>query len=72
MNREVVALFRYWMEMRSLDHSDVAKILCLSPGTLYSRFRRPETFRIEEIRAFAEFLGLKVEDFLRKKGTRII
>jgi hypothetical protein len=51
-------LVREYADKCGLDDADLCKRIGLSPGTLYTRLKNPDTLRLGELRTLARILRL--------------
>lgn len=63
-NRQIIAKIKYGMEMQKVTHDELALAARVTPQTLYNRYKRPEEFRLYELRQIAAKLHTTVTELI--------
>ena len=56
------AVIRKYMDLYSVDAEELAKAVCVSRRTLFSRLAAPDSFRLDELRAIKKRLQIPAEE----------
>ena len=68
-NRRIIAVIKYGMEMAHVAPSDLAFVMRTSTKTVYSRFKHPGSFRLEELWAVSRKLHIPIEQIIGGEST---
>jgi len=63
-NREIIAKIRYGMEMQQVTHEELALAARITKQTLYHRYKRPDEFRLCELRQVSKKLRIPLLELL--------
>ena len=63
-NRTIIATIKYGMEMTHIEPPELALAMQTSVKTVYSRFKHPESFRLEELRRISDKLHIPLEQLV--------
>jgi hypothetical protein len=63
-NREIIAKIRYGMEMQQVTHEELALAVRITKQTLYHRYKRPDEFRLCELRQVSKKLHVPILELL--------
>lgn len=63
-NHTIIANIKYGMEMTGVTTEELALTMRTSMKTVYARFKRPETFRLQELRAVSRKLHISLSTLL--------
>ena len=66
-NRALIAAIRYGAEQAGVDPEELALAARISRATYYSRLRRPEEFRLCELRRISEKLHIPLDQLIADK-----
>lgn len=69
-NRAIIATIKYGMEMQNVTHEELALAMRTSVKTVYGRFKKPNSFRLEELRAVSQKLHIPLEQLICGKSER--
>jgi hypothetical protein len=68
-NREIVAKIRYGMEMQKVSHEELALAARMTKQTLYQRYKKPDQFRLSELRKISDKLHIPLIELLGVSGS---
>lgn len=68
-NREIVAKIRYGMEKYQVSHEELALAARMTKQTLYHRYKRPDEFRLCELRLVSKKLHIPLSEFIEQNNN---
>jgi hypothetical protein len=63
-NREIIAKIRYGMSKQQVTHGELAEAARMTKETLWHRYKKPDQFRLDELRRVSIKLHIPLVELL--------